>query len=532
MKLTEKLEQLSFGKSLPEMSHCIGLYLSPTLAYVGELAMDGAKPKVEHLVRVPLPAPASMATKVGGVLNTDILADTDRLAGLLKQAMSGAGKWRSSYAMVSLAPSFGILRYFVMPAVDSKYWRMAVPAEAKKYIPVQLEDLVSDYQVEALPPGPDRRARQGALFGVTQGKNVESVRALLQKLGVKLGGVELAPSSTARLWDLLEPSAGAPYAQIHFDQGDVHVVLAERGIPLFVREILMGADAKVADRRKLDLAGCIDFTKKQLGAQRPAKVRVSGSNAEMAAWKDALTEEAGVPVTVQDTAKMLGLKGGEWGGYAALGAAARHLTNTGLTMDLSGSGRVDEIDRRTVSSLFALAGVAAAFFLAVGAFRHVQAQVKASELRRLNARGATLPAFKGKSSSDIEKMVQDMKSRAGSMGSVTVASIKVADILEQLAEDIPEQAWLNSVIYGFSLNAAVSPSGGGRTLTLQGNAAGASESAEQEISYQFKNVLQRDPRFAKAFSAVEVSVQGAAGSGGQSGTRTSFSVNCSGRRGG
>lgn len=543
MSISEKLLHASFGRSLPEMSYCLGIYLSATVAYVAEVRSSGAKPKIEHLVKVPIPPPPAdkAGTRVTGVLNTDILADTDRLAGILKAAMSAAGKWHAEYAVVTLSHTFGILRYFVMPGIDAKFWKMAVPAEAKKYIPVQFEDLVNDFQIDPLPAGPDKRPRQGALFGVTQGRNLEHVQQLLAKLGVKLAGIELSAVSVSRLWDAVDPVAGAPYAQVHFDQGNVHIVLSERGIPLFVREILMGQDAKVADRRKLDLTGCLDFSKKQLGAARPGKIRVSGETAERPAWQEALAQETQLKVDHQDTPKLLGIQGAEWAGYAAMGAAMRHLVPNRLTVDLSGAGRVDDADRRTANSLFVGAGAIAAVFLALGAYRHGSAVMKAGELGRLRSRQMAVPAFQNKTPQEIEQLVGAMKNRSNAMAAVTQSRVTVTSMLEQLVENLPEQAWLNQINYANPIEGVSGggPEGSGRALTLQGNVAGSSEAAEQDLAIRFKEQLQRDERFQKAFGGIEISVtaapQGAGGGDNPDAVasrRTGFSINCAGRRGG
>lgn len=538
MALSDKLLQLAFGRALPEMSYCLGIHLSANAAYIAETKMSGSKPKVEHLIKVPIPPPPAdkAGTRVSGVLNTELLADTERLAALIKPAMAAAGKWRSEYAVVTLDHSFGILRYFVMPAVDQKFWKMAVPAEAKKYIPVQFEDLVTDFQVEPLSPGPDRRPRQGALFGVTQGRNLEYIRILLLRLGVKLAGIELGPCSMSRLWDVLEPAGGAPYAQVHFDQGEARVILSERGLPIFVREISMGAEAKVADRRKLDLTGCLDFAKKQLAAQRPTKVRLSGTSGEMPGWAEALAQESQLKVEPQDTAKLLGIQPAEWGGYAAIGAGIRHLINNRVIIDLSSTGRVDDNDRRAAMNIFVGAGAIAGLLLAVGLYRHGMAELKNRELSKLRARGAKVEAFQGKSKNDIESMVQEMRQRSASIAAATTANVRLTNILEQVVEALPDQVWVTNLTYLNSLESTVlgGPAMAGRDMRLNGNVIGASETAEQDQAMRFKQNLERDERFQKAFGTVDVSLTAAmeGAVAGQAASRTSFSINCSRKRGG
>ena len=99
--------------------------------------------------------------------------------------------------------------------------------------------------------------------------------------------------------------------------------------------------------------------------------------------------------------------------------------------------------------------------------------------------------------------------------------------MSDLVEDLPEQAWLTNVGYQYPLEAAVGGTSG-RQLTLAGSVIAASEAAEQDVAVRFKELLQRDDRFQKAFNDIEVSLQ----AGGADGSRTSFRMNCTGKHGG
>ncbi|MDE2291701.1 MAG: hypothetical protein KGL53_06430, partial [Elusimicrobia bacterium] len=294
--MADSIEQLSFGRSMPHMDSCLGIFLSPDAIYLSEVKVEKGRPQVLHLLRLPMPGGGGRQTKTAATLSGDFLQDPDKVAAVLQKALS-EGSWKSKNVMVTLSSEFGILRYFVMPAIDRRFWRSAVPVEAKKYIPIPFQTLASDNQVFVLPPGPDRKPRLGALFGVTQRKSLESLRTMLAKLGLTLVGTEVAPVSVERLWDVLAPdTAASSYAQVHFDGGHARILVSDKGVPVFYREAVLGDDATVMDRRKVDLVGCVDFARKQLGLIEPRSIRVSGQIADMKAWQDAFAQDMGQPV--------------------------------------------------------------------------------------------------------------------------------------------------------------------------------------------------------------------------------------------
>src|SRR2546422_681487 len=83
-------------------------------------------------------------------------------------------------------------------------------------IPVPSSVLSHDYQVVPLAPDAAGKARQGALVAVTQKKNLANIAGLLQSLGLRLVGMEVAPCSALRLFESLDkPSAGKTHCQVH-----------------------------------------------------------------------------------------------------------------------------------------------------------------------------------------------------------------------------------------------------------------------------------------------------------------------------
>ena len=133
--IDKTIEQLAFGAEGRAAGSSLGLYLSPDVIYLSESHVEkGGKYVVDHLVRIPIPAegknPAGTAT-----MSTDFIGDPLKVAGAIRQAMSQL-RWNSKRVRVTLSHHLGLMRYFVMPDMERRYLRTAVPLEAKKYIPI------------------------------------------------------------------------------------------------------------------------------------------------------------------------------------------------------------------------------------------------------------------------------------------------------------------------------------------------------------------------------------------------------------
>jgi hypothetical protein len=500
MAFQEMIETVSFGRTVPKMNSCLGLFISSDHMFLAESSLEEGRTRISHLVRIPIPAePQAKETKTAGSLNTDFLSDSERIVNLLKKPLSEMA-WGSKFVVVTLSQHFGILRYFSMPGIDRRFWKTAVPAEAKKYIPIPFSTLDNDFQLAPLPPGPDKRPRLGVLFGVTPSKNMASIRQSLESLV----GVELAPVSVERLWDGLSPSPD-PYAQVHFDGGEVRILISELGIPVFYRDVFLGKDAAPSDIRKVDLGGCIDFTRKQLGSKGPSKIRVSGQIPQIDAWRSAFAQEIGLEVAAMDIDKPLGLKTGQWGGYAALGASLRHQTSTRLQLDLSGVARITEEDRRAAWTIFKITGIASLLLLALGGARLVMANLAQTRLSKMLSTTAVLEEFSGKQKEEIETSISRMRDRVNFLASITTRDISLTQLMKIVSETIPDPVWVTNL--NFSSPISISDLKAPRTLNLSGNVIGPSPAAEQDLAFRFTESLRKDPVFSKAFLSIEPTIE-------------------------
>lgn len=499
------IEQLAFGKATPKLSSCLGLYLSPEVIYLSETHMEKGKPVVDHLIRVPVPAPAIKPgqTSGGTSLNTDFLKDNEKLSALIRQAMSQI-RWNSKQVVVTLSHHLGILRYFTMPAIDRRFWAASVPMEAKKYIPIPFDGLNNDFQIVDIPAVGEGKPRQGALIAVTPKSNFPNIKDLLDKLGLTLLGMEVAPCSVLRMWNSLEAGrAKTPYCQAHFDGGSVRIMVSDKGIPVFFREIFLGVEASVQESRKVDIGGCVNFSQKQLSVAKLGQVCVSGVAAELEKWREVFAQELGMPVAVQNTPALLGIKGGDWAGYASIGAALRYLTPSALTIDLGNTGRISEAEKRTAKDIFLVAMAVSALLIGIGLFRESVYKYRARDLAKFKRQPEIDAKFINKSSQDIELLLRAMQEQADLLRAADPGTrIKLSAILKEVVSAMPEKVWLTKISISNPIKAGV---GAGAELQLQGHASGVSLVEEQDLAFSFRDKLAQSPLIGKIFPDLQVS---------------------------
>lgn len=504
-QLDQIIEQVAFGQTQEKMSSCLGLYLSPETIYISEthLGKDG-KLVVDHLVRIPIPAdPGKTSPGATATMNTDFLSDPNKIGGLVRQSMSQI-RWNSKNVFVTLSHHFGLLRFFPMPPMERRFMKTAVPVEGKKYIPIPFDALAYDYQGAPMPPDATGRPRQGVLIAVTQKKNVTNIQGLAAALGLKLVGLEVAPCSVLRLWQIADPPKGPEtFAQAHFDPGGVRVMVCDRGLPVFFREVFLSGDAMLADQRKVDLTGCLTFVQKQLSLAAVSRVRLSGSSANIPQWKDALAAETSLPAEIQDTAKLLSIKGGDWGAFAAIGASARALKPGALLLDLGAVERVSDEEKQTARDLLLLGAVVAAFIGVLGLLKTASYTYKAREIEQYQVDADVRMALDNRPAMDIDEQLKNMRNQVDQLRTVVGSPRpKLSVMLKEIVDVMPERVWLKkiSVINPLSNNDRVVGE-----INLLGNAQGASLAEEQDLAFQFKEALIRSPILGKGYE-VQLSV--------------------------
>ncbi|NNN05864.1 MAG: pilus assembly protein PilM [Elusimicrobia bacterium] len=498
------IEQLAFGKEKRKPGPSLGLYLSPDTIYLAESHIDRAgKFIVDHLVRIPIPA-AVKGANAAATMNTDFLSDSQKVAGLIKQSMAQT-RWNVKNVRVTLSHHLGMLRYFTMPMLDRRFLRTAVPLESKKYIPIPFDVLAHDFQTMALPPDAAGKNRLGVLIAVTQNKNVPNIVGLLGSLDLQLDGLEVAPCSVLRLWQAVNPpkEAGA-FAHVHMDGGNVRVMVSEHGVPIFFREVFLSSDPTLSDLRKIDLAGCLAYIRKQLGIANVTHVRVSGNIPNIAELAAAFSAEAGVEARIQDTPSLLSIKSGEWGGYAALGASAHALVPTPLSLDLAAMDRIGDDERRVARDIMIGGTVAAALLAAAGLTKSATYAYRAQELAKYPLDPSTKAVIGTMAPAQIDALLTEMKKQATDLKVIVPSNRpKLTELLREIIQLMPDKVWLTRISV---VSPLVEGEHAGFKMLLEGRAQSDSIADEQALAFKFKDDLLRSPTIGRYFN-IQISLE-------------------------
>ncbi len=504
-KFDDLIERLAFGTDPGKGGPCLGLSLAPDVVYVAESRAVAGKLVADHLVRIPIPSdgkgPSATAT-----MNMDFLEDPAKIGGLIRQSMSQL-RWRSKDVRVTLSHHLGLLRYFALPAMDRKFLRSAVRLEAKKYIPIPFDILAHDYSTSPLPPDAGGRQRLGVLIAATQAKSVATVSGLLASLGLNLVGLEVAPCSVLRLWQAVDPQQDASsYAHVHIEGGNVRVMVLERGVPVFFREVFLGQDTGLSDMRKIDLPGSLSFVQKQLGLPAVTRLRVSGNRPDLPGLAGAFAQETGLSVSTRSMSQLLSVKSDDWGAYAALGASAPSPASASPPLNLAASGRVTDEERQSARDILLAGVVAALFFAGAGLWKSATYTYKAQELHRyqkkldpviaLSLAGLTPPA--------IDALINDMQRQLGQLQAVGASgrNRQISSVLKEVIAAMPEKLWIEHLSIMADLMATDRPF----EVVLRGHAQGQSVAEEQALAFSFKESLVKNPLLEKSFE-VSMSVQ-------------------------
>ncbi len=492
----ELIDTLAFGKAKAIAGPCLGLYLSPEMVYIAETrhGKDG-KISIDHLVRIPIPLAGKSATGTM-TMSMDFLSDPAKIGALIRQSLS-AIRWNSKNVVVTLSHHLGVLRYFPMPLIERRFLRTSVPIEAKKYIPISFDSLTSDFQAELMQPDSSGKPRLGVLIAVTQNKNLAHIAGLLASLELNLIGLEVAPCSVLRLWRAVEPArSSAPFVQVHFDEDVIRIMICDRGLPVFFREVFMGGAATLSDQRKVDMTGCLAFAHKQLGLNSISKIKLSGTPAALGHWKDAFTAETGVPAEIQDTAQMLSIKSGDWGGHAAIGASMRAAVASAVTINLAATDGVGEDERQVARDIIIAGMVFGVCIACVGIFQALTYNQRAKALKNYSLAPDVKAALGGLQAPEIDAMLVEMQEQSLRLNAVTKSQrLPISSYLRDIIELMPENMWLIKI----TATNPLADDAATFEIRLLGRVRGSTVGEEQSAVSKFSDTLRLNPNLKPLF---------------------------------
>ena len=476
----------------PEAKNTLGIFISPREICIAQINIaKDSRPQPEHLIKFP----TGFAIKEGMLrplsLNNEFFSEKASWLTPFNQAMKQVS-WDSTSAVVSLSPQFAILRYFVMPCIDRKFWTKSIPLESKKYIPVSFDEVVYDFDVAPVDDG----KKLGVLFGLTQRKSIEFIMNNLKAAGLDLAGVEISPASLERLFGFVDAKDHDSKGYIHFSGGSNYMMFSHGGFPVLYRETEGDASGAMSERKRLDVKGAVQFVDRYVGAGvKYQNIRLSGDAAE--SWKPVAEKEAEtIPVSIWDQAAACGLKDNAVSSLFAIGAALRNRTALKPRLDISGLSTAARIEKEAQNYVWSLAFAAGGLLLFLSVISEVRLLGLNSKLSALESKVTSVPELVGSNASVIRMKIESARVN-GQQLQKTFSSLDVtAPRLAAIADNIPLDLWttklefLNPILLGDRQDS--------REFTLHGETFLAGE-RKTNVAETFIRALKAAPEF-KSFN--------------------------------
>ncbi|PIU20252.1 MAG: hypothetical protein COT18_03250 [Elusimicrobia bacterium CG08_land_8_20_14_0_20_59_10] len=510
----------------------LGIFISPREIAIAQVKISkDSRPEPEHLIKFP----TGFAVKEGMLrplsLNNDFFSEKASWIAPFNQAVKQIN-WNSPLAVVTLSPQFAILRYFVMPLVDRKFWNKSIPLESKKYIPVSFDEVVYDFSAAPIDGG----KKLGVLFGLTQRKSVEFIINTLRGAGLDLASVEITPASLERLFGFIDPKEHDSKGYIHFAGGGNAMLFSHSGYPVLYRETEGDASGTMSERRRLDVKGAIQFVDRYVGGKAYKSICLSGEGAE--GWKAPAEKEAEtVPAVLWDPSVLCGMKDSSVSGLFAVGAALRDRTSARLKLDISGLSAVAKTEKAVQSYIWNIAFVLGGLLMLLSIISQVKLFSMNSELSTLRAQMQGLPELEGEDPDTIRIKLDEMREDAQTLSMLLSNTDVLAPKFSAIADLIPPDLWLHEIRYN-NTYPITQIQGGVRELTLRGQTF-LTKARKNSVADMFMRSLKASPEF-KSFaspSTIDLNITsedsawgarpGAAVKGPQAGE---FIINCVGKK--
>jgi Tfp pilus assembly PilM family ATPase len=424
----------------------LGIYIEPGAITIVQSRPVSGKTEIEHLVKIP----TSFSFKEGIMrplsLNNEFFSEKAAWVAAFKQAVKKTS-WATTRATVTFSQHFGILRYFVMPFVDRKYWGKSIPIESKKYIPVAFEEVIYDFTATPLEEG----KKLGVIFGLTQRKTVEFLINVFTEAGLQLTSLEMSACSMERLFAYLDPKEHDDKAYVHFSGETSCMLLSSSGFPVLYRETDFSStsSSSLSERKRLDVKSAFQFVSRYAGGKEYKKLLLSGDSAE--AWQGMASAESPVPVEIWAPLVPAGLKTAEQSQLFALGASLSGPVPGKVRLDMTGLSAGSAVEQKVTRYVWTVTSVIASFFLLLAAINHARIYVLNSEIAGIMSQVGDVTEFQNHTEESIRDVIEKGSAETRMLRSLFSDKEVLAPKIQALGDAIPGDLWAQSISYRYNL---------------------------------------------------------------------------------
>ncbi len=306
-------------------STAVGVDIGTRTVTVAEVKSSGSQTQVTNFGGAEL-AP--------GIVREGEILDTAAVAASLKELLAAA-KVRSKKVWLGVANQRVVVRQIDLPFMPEAELRASLRYQVQEHIPIPVEEAELDVHVVEEFVSEDGQRHQRVLLVAGHQDMVASHVEAARQAGLKPVGVDLNPFAVLRVMGETSPVMEGSQVLVDIGGGVTNVIVHERGVPTFVRILVMGGDLitealaaglnvpreeaearkrsmylglgdDVADRIVAEQANSfvneirssLDYYQAQTGASRLSGVVLTGGSALLGGLADRIAEVLRLPVEV------------------------------------------------------------------------------------------------------------------------------------------------------------------------------------------------------------------------------------------
>ena len=318
----------------------VGLDIGTHGVHVAEVTVSRGQPTLTNFGGVALPP--------GAVREGEVI-DVDTVAGAVRQLWADA-RVKDKLVNIGVSNQRVVVRQIDLPFMEDAELRGALRFQVQEYVPMPVEEAELDYQRLEEYAGEGNARMLRILLVAAHRDMVANAVAAATRAGLRPVGVDL--NAFAALRALVPDPESAPSEMVvDIGSGVTNIVVHDRGVPRFVRILVLGggdvtdalatgmnityedAEAlkvqtglrpgadpnvnRIIEERATqfvdEVRGSLDYYLAQTGAQRVARVLLSGGGAKLAGLAERLGTALRIPVEFGRPLQVLPVKGTVYG---------------------------------------------------------------------------------------------------------------------------------------------------------------------------------------------------------------------------
>lgn len=482
----------------------VGIYISAKYVDIAALRGSLKAPEMIDFIREEIPILSPKESKGGEQNKEGSWHDCLSLAiktGLEKLKIQKTGVY------TVLPASDAMIRYFSMPQLPQSERDQAVSFEARKYIPYNIDEIVSGFKILPLPKG--KKALEVFFVAVTK-KQFNSHLELFKKANSNAVGVDIVLFALIRVL-LLEKKIQAKenVAVLHIDNdkksASIHAV--NKGMPFLSRDFKISIDDQEALFEKLasELRVSLGYYHRQNPQGEISKVIVCGESL-FTGLDTFISEELKIITETLERPKAVrGADKFPLSALAAIGTALGGLGSSPYSINLSPVALAVKKERLT---RILLAEFAIALFMILTTFL-INNNLLTNMLDRVKAvkeRGAEITAETSDMALESLSVLKDKKlDEVEFLWQLVNKRVSWAQKLDVVAKVIPEGIWIRELNAYSESTEQKKPgysSDWKRTFYITGYSFSLDTNKELDYVTDFFSSLKKDPDFMHGFDDI------------------------------